>query len=101
LTLKLLLDEHYAGLKPYLQALGVEATTAQEAGLQGKDDVEVGRFAASSGMVLVTQDELPAAVSEMLGGRCVHVRQKDIARLVKLLVEELPPLRHDGPPFDK
>ncbi len=101
MTLKLLLDEHYAGLKPYLQALGVEATTAQEAGLQGKDDVEVGRFAASSGMVLVTQDELPAAVSEMLGGRCVHVRQKDIARLVKLLVEELPPLRHDGPPFDK
>jgi predicted nuclease of predicted toxin-antitoxin system len=91
LTLKLLLDEHYAGLKPYLQALGVDATTAQEAGLQGKDDVEVGRYAAASGMILVTQDELPAAISEMLGGRSVQVRQKDVAALVKALAEKLPP----------
>ncbi len=30
LPLRLLLDEHYAGLKPYLQALGLDATTAQE-----------------------------------------------------------------------
>ncbi len=91
LPLKLLLDEHYAGLKPYLQALGADVITVQDAGLQGKDDIEVGRYAASSGMVLVTQDELPAGISEMLGGRSVHVRQKDIAMLVKALAEKAQP----------
>lgn len=89
--MKLLLDEHYAGLKPYLIALGMDAVTVQEAGLQGKDDVEIGKFAASSGMILVTQDDLPAQIVEMLGGRSVHVAQKDVALLVKAMAEKLPP----------
>ena len=85
--LKYLLDEHYNGLKPYLQALGAEVYTVQDSGLQGKEDVEVGKYASSNSLVLVTQDELPAQITEMLGGKSLQVRQSDIAMLVKALVE--------------
>ena len=86
--LKYLLDEHYNGLKPYLQALGAEVYTVQDSGLQGKEDVEVGKYASSNSLVLVTQDELPAQITEMLGGKSLQVRQSDIAMLVKALVEK-------------
>lgn len=34
-VMKLLLDEMYAGLKEYFEALGYEVMTAQEAGVEG------------------------------------------------------------------
>lgn len=39
--MKVLLDEMYAGLKEYFEALGYEVLTAQEAGLKGAKDKDV------------------------------------------------------------
>ncbi len=39
--MKLLLDEMYAGLKEYFEALGYEVLTAQEAGLKAVKDRDV------------------------------------------------------------
>ena len=39
--MKILLDEMYAGLKEYLETLGYEVLTAQEAGLKSAKDREI------------------------------------------------------------
>ena len=43
--MKILLDEMYAGLKEYFEALNYEVVTAQEAGLQGVKDRVIVEYA--------------------------------------------------------
>ena len=43
--MKILLDEMYAGLKEYLETLGYEALTAQEAGLKSAKDQDIVEYA--------------------------------------------------------
>ena len=52
------LDEHISGyIAAGLRRRGIEATTAAEAGLIGATDMAQLEFAASSGRVVVTQDD--------------------------------------------
>lgn len=79
--LKLLLDEMYAGLKEYFETLGWEVQTAQEAGLKGASDRDIVEYARSHDLLLVTQDQKPADLAEMVGVKCVLVSNAMIAKI--------------------
>jgi predicted nuclease of predicted toxin-antitoxin system len=89
--MKILLDEMYAGLKEYLETLGYEVLTAQEVGLKSAKDREVVEYAGKNGLVLVTQDQKPAELAELLGVRCVFISSLMVAKLVDQKIRELPP----------
>ena len=66
-SMKLLLDEMFAGLKEFFEVLGWKVVTVQEDGLQGAKDKEVAEYAKKNNLILVTQDEKPADLAELLG----------------------------------
>lgn len=88
LCMKLLLDEMYAGLKEYFEALGYEVQTAQDSGLKGANDREIVEFAAKYKLLLVTEDQKPAELAEILGVKCVFVSNLMIAKLVDEEIRE-------------
>jgi predicted nuclease of predicted toxin-antitoxin system len=79
--LKLLLDEMYAGLKEYFEALGYEVLTAHEAGLKSAKDKDVVEYAGKHGFTLVTQDQKPAELAELTGVKHILVSNAMIARI--------------------
>jgi predicted nuclease of predicted toxin-antitoxin system len=80
--MKLLLDEMYAGLKEYLETLGYEVVTAQEAGLKSAKDREVVEYAREHKLILVTQDQKPAELSRLLKVKCVFISNMLIAKVI-------------------
>jgi len=86
--MKLLLDEMFAGLKEFLEALGWEVVTVQEVGLQGAKDREVVEYAKKNGLILVTQDEKPADLAELIGVKYVLVSRSLIAKVIDEKVKE-------------
>jgi predicted nuclease of predicted toxin-antitoxin system len=80
--MKLLLDEMYAGLKEYFETLGYEVITAQEAGLKSAKDRDVVEYAGKYGLVLVTQDQKPAELAELLDVKCIFISNLLIAQIV-------------------
>jgi predicted nuclease of predicted toxin-antitoxin system len=80
--MKLLLDEMYAGLKEYFETLGYQVVTAQEAGLKAAKDHDVVEYAGKHGLLLVTQDQKPAELAQLLDVRCVYISNLMIAKLV-------------------
>jgi len=87
--MKLLLDEMYTGLKEYFEALGYQVTTAQEAGLKSAKDRDIVEYAGKKGLLLVTQDQKPAELAELLGVRCVFISNLMIAKLVDQQIRDL------------
>ena len=87
--MKLLLDEMYAGLKEYFETLGYEVLTAQEAGLKAAKDREVVEYAGKHDLLLVTQDQKPAELAELLGVRCIFISNLMIAKLVDQKIKEI------------
>ncbi len=87
--MKLLLDEMYAGLKEYFETLGYEVLTAQEAGLKAAKDREVVEYAGKHDLLLVTQDQKPAELAELLGVRYVFISNLMIAKLVDQKIKEI------------
>jgi len=79
--LKILLDEMYAGLKEYFETLGWEVVTIQDAGLRGAKDRDVVEYAKRNGLLLVTQDQKPAELAELLGVRCILISNALIAKI--------------------
>jgi predicted nuclease of predicted toxin-antitoxin system len=88
--MKILLDEMYAGLKEYLETLGYKVSTAQEVGLKGAKDREVVEYAGKNDFLLVTQDQKPAELAEMLGVKCVFISSLMIAKLIDQKIKQLP-----------
>jgi predicted nuclease of predicted toxin-antitoxin system len=80
--MKLLLDEMYAGLKEYFETLGYEVITAQEAGLKAAKDRDVVEYARKHDLLLVTQDQKPAELAELLGVKYVFISNLLIAQIV-------------------
>jgi len=80
--MKLLLDEMYAGLKEYFETLGYEVMTAQETGLKSAKDRDVVKYAAKNNMILITQDQKPAELAELLGVKCIFISNLMIAQIV-------------------
>jgi predicted nuclease of predicted toxin-antitoxin system len=86
--LRVLLDEMYAGLKEYFEALGYEVVTAQEAGLKSAKDKDVVDYAQKKDLVLVTQDQKPAELAELLGAKFVLVSSAMIAKVADAKIKE-------------
>jgi predicted nuclease of predicted toxin-antitoxin system len=87
--MKILLDEMYAGLREYLETLGYQVLTAQEAGLKSAKDRDIVEYAGKHGFLLVTQDQKPAELAELLGVKCVFISSLMIAKLVDQKIKEL------------
>jgi predicted nuclease of predicted toxin-antitoxin system len=87
-VLKLLLDEMYAGLKEYFETLGWEVLTAQDAGLKGASDKGIVEYARSHDLLLVTQDQKPADLAEMVGVKYVLISNAMIARIADEEIRE-------------
>ena len=87
--MKILLDEMYAGLKEYLETLGYQVLTAQEAGLKSAKDRDIVEYAGKHGLLLVTQDQKPAELAELLGVKCVFISNLMIAKIVDQKIKEL------------
>lgn len=86
--MKLLLDEMYAGLKEYFEALDWDVMTAQEAGLQGAKDRDVVEYAKRNNLLLVTQDQKPAELAELIGCKCVLISSAMIAQIADAKIKE-------------
>jgi predicted nuclease of predicted toxin-antitoxin system len=86
--LKILLDEMYAGLKEYFEALGYQVLTAQEVGLKGVKDREIVEYAGKNGLLLVTQDAKPAELAELTGVKYVLVSNAMIAKVADAKIKE-------------
>ena len=87
--MKILLDEMYAGLKEYFETMGYEVLTAQEAGLKSAKDRDIVEYARKFNLVLVTQDQKPAELAELLSVKCVFISNLMIAQLVDQKIKEL------------
>jgi predicted nuclease of predicted toxin-antitoxin system len=87
-VLKLLLDEMYAGLKEYFETLGWEVQTAQEAGLKGASDRDIVEYARRHDLLLVTQDQKPADLAELVGVKCVLISNAMIAKIADEEIRE-------------
>ena len=86
--MKILLDEHYTGLKEYLEALGWEVTTVQDARLKGAKDREVIEYARVNDLLVVTEDDRPAQIADLLGVNCVWVSPGVIAKAIDAEIRE-------------
>ncbi len=89
--MKILLDEMYAGLKEYFEALGYNVITAQEAGLKGVKDREIVEYAKTHDLLLVTQDAKPAELAELTGVKCVLISNLMIAKVADAKIRQLYP----------
>ena len=87
--MKILLDEMYAGLKEYFETLGYQVLTAQESGLKSAKDRDIVEYAGKHGLLLVSQDQKPAELAELLGVKCVFISNLMIAKLVDQKIKEL------------
>jgi len=71
----------YTGLKEYFETLGYEVQTAQEAGLKAVKDRDVVEYARKNNLVLVTQDQKPAELAELIGTKCILISSAMIAKI--------------------
>ena len=86
---RVLLDEMYTGLKPFLQVLGWEVLTVDDVGLKGASDVQIVGFAAESGCILVSQEPRVGELARLKGVSCVVVGPADLARVIDSRLREL------------
>jgi len=86
--LKLLLDEMYAGLKEYFEMLGWKVLTVQEVGLQGAKDKDIVKYAKDNNLLLVTQDQKPAELADLLGVKYVLISNALIAKIADEKIKE-------------
>ncbi|MCK5628284.1 DUF5615 family PIN-like protein [Candidatus Bathyarchaeota archaeon] len=86
--MKLLLDEMYAGLKEYFETLGYEVITAQEAGLKGEKDKNIVEYARRNSLLLITQDQKPSELAELMGVKYVLISNGLIAKVADERIRE-------------
>lgn len=90
---KLLLDEMYTGFKEYLESMGWEVLTVEEAGLRGVRDSEVVDYAKGKGLVVVTQDQKTAELAQLRGVECIYISSLMIAKLIDAELRKRKPRR--------
>jgi len=86
--LKLLLDEMYAGLKEYFETLGYKVLTVHDIGMQGAKDKDIVEYVKSNNLLLVTQDQKPADLADLLGVKYVLISNALIARIADAKIRE-------------
>lgn len=78
----------YAGLKEYFEILGWNVLTVQDAELQGARDREVVEYAKKKNLLLVTQDQKPAELADLMGVKCVLISNALIAKMADAKIRE-------------
>jgi len=86
--MKIILDEMYAGLKEYFETLGYEVVTAQEVGLKSAKDRDIVEYADKHDLILVTQDQKPAELAELVGVKFVLISNAMIAKVADARIRE-------------
>jgi predicted nuclease of predicted toxin-antitoxin system len=93
-TMKLLLDEMYTGLKDHLTVLGWEVETVKDAGITGKQDLEIAEHAKKNGLLLITQDQKPAELADLMDVKHVLITTATVAAMVdREITEKYPKTR--------
>ena len=86
----------YAGLKEYFEILGWDVMTAQDAGLRGAKDRTVAEYAAKNNLLLVTEDQKPAELMQLKGGKYVLISNGMIAKIAdKKIRKKYPDLKQE------
>jgi len=88
ISLRLLLDEMYSGLKEYFETLGWDVLTVQDAGLQGAKDKDIIEYAKSNNLLLVTQDQRSADLADLKGVKYVLISNAMIAKIADAKIRE-------------
>jgi len=78
----------YAGLKEYFELLGWDVLTVQDAGLQGLRDRDVVEYAKNNNLLLVTQDQKPADLADLLEVKYVLISNAMVAKIADVKIEE-------------
>lgn len=78
---EILLDEMFSGLREYFEILGWNVQTVRDAGLQGAKDIEIVQYAKDNNLVLVTQDQKPAELADIIGVKNVLISRADISKI--------------------
>jgi predicted nuclease of predicted toxin-antitoxin system len=78
----------YAGLKEYFETLCYEVVTAQDAGLKSAKDRDIVEYAKKNSLILVTQDQKPAELAELLGVKFVLISNAMIAKVADAKIRE-------------
>jgi predicted nuclease of predicted toxin-antitoxin system len=86
--MRILLDEHYTGLKEYLEALGWDVTTVQDAKLKGAKDREIVEYARENDLLVVTEDDRPAQIADMLGVKYIWISPGVVAKTIDAEIRE-------------
>jgi predicted nuclease of predicted toxin-antitoxin system len=87
-NIKLLLDEHYTGLKEYLEALGWNVTTIRDVGLNGASDRTVIEYARDNDFLVVTGDDKPSEMAKLIGVNYIWVSPGVIAKAIDKEINE-------------
>lgn len=87
-ALKLLLDEMYTGLKEHFEVLGWEVETAQGVGLSGARDRDIVEYARKHNLLLVTQDQRPAELAELLGIKHIFITNAMVTKMIDTVIRE-------------
>ena len=86
--MKILLDEMYSGLKDYLDALGWEVVTVKDAGISGSTDRDIVQYAGEHNLILITQDQKPAELADILDIKYIYISNATIAKIVDQELKE-------------
>jgi predicted nuclease of predicted toxin-antitoxin system len=86
--MQILLDEMYSGLKDYLEVLGWSVVTIQDLGLSGMKDRRVVDYADEHDLILVTQDQKPAELADLVDVRNLYMSNALVARAVDREIRE-------------
>ena len=86
--LKILLDEMFAGLKEFFEILGWGVSTVQEVGLRGAKDRAVVEYAIRNDLLLITEDQKPADLMHLKGGKYVLISNAMIAKIADEKIKE-------------
>lgn len=87
--MKILLDEMYSGLKPFLKILGWDVLTVEDAGLRGASDEQVLESARKNGLVIVTQEQRVADLARLKGIPHALIGPVEIARIIDAKLRDL------------
>ena len=86
--MKLLLDEMYAGLKEYFEALGWGVVTVHDAGLKAAKDRDIVEYAKKNGLLLITQDQKPADLAGLIGVKYVLISNALVTKIADAKIRE-------------
>ena len=86
--MRILLDEHYTGLREYLEILGWNVITVQDAKLKGAKDRKVIEYAKEHELLVVTGDDKSAQIADLLDVKNVWISPSIISKTIDKIIKD-------------